>query len=132
MENKFKIRNLQNEIKGLEKKKKKLQDEIRKLEKRPFYTGEISADILLSGKGENPLSDLSGKYGKSERYSVKYYKLRREVICELTWKPQKGRKEIFIGRAICRQDEEFDYLKGMNIALLKAMIKAYDFMIRQY
>lgn len=128
---KFRIRNLNNELRSLEKRKKKIEEEIQKLEQEPFYEGELAVDFLMVGNRAIS-TPKTNKFEKDEKYSVKYYKTNKQVLCELTWKPKNARKEIFVGEANCCEEDSFNELKGMNIALLKAMRDAYDYRISTY
>lgn len=134
MRNKFKIRNLTNELRHLEKKRQEIEDELEEL------TQIRNSEVLLEGDMKHSLSfkpmNLS-KYtqdgANSDDYRVKIYKYANKTVCELTWiRPITKRKEIYVGEAICHPDDTYDSSKGMNIALLKALKQCYEHRINSY
>lgn len=132
MGNKFKIRNLTNELRNLEKKIQKIEKELKDLQE------EKVEEVLLEGDMQHNVKlNTIGKYAQAtedtDKYKVKMYRYANKTICELTWinLPTKNR-EVFIGEAICCPEDVYHPVKGMNIALLKALKECYDYRISKY
>lgn len=117
MSNKFKIRNLENEKRRIDKQIAKLKEEdLKSKELREFYISCVTEERSSIIKMDNVEKEVK---------QIFYYKFTREdnkVICELT---DNFSKIKAIGVAICCEDDSFNVNVGCVIAERRAVVNYY-------
>lgn len=128
---KFKLRNLNNEKRRLEKQIKKVEKQIEKVENT-----KVIAEGVINIGSKVKFNTINGIPSDKEivedfQLNVKYEKYKHEVMCTLVMNNDLLGKEVFIGKARCANDDEFDVATGMCIAECRAIQKVYEHIIKK-
>ena len=124
---KFELRSLKNEKRRLEKEILKIDKIIGKTN-NTTTVGEGILEIVNSLK-------LEKVFGRKENHSlenkielkVKYEKYEREVTCIATLNDRLLGNRVFVGKAKCSLDDDFDLATGMCIAENRVIQEVYKY-----
>lgn len=122
---KFKLRNLENERRRLQKQIAKIDKQIDKV-KNTKVISEGYLELIVKEK-----LNIGNRTTDEVRANVKYERFGNEITCTLSLTDKFLDHETFVGKAICAEDDAFKEGVGICIAECRAIQKVYEYMAQK-